>query len=149
MYKKYIKPFLHGTAEQWQKFMEDLNIVIIWGNGLNNNSPACFNLTWSSLNGEALCIFNDKAAEQKEEMRDTHFQCLCAITEHVFPKDNLLLKQKTYMCNHVFLHLGTKWQDDQWVLCQVGWTQQLSWWIPPFQPNQCFTDEQTKDILPI
>jgi hypothetical protein len=29
MYKKYMKPFLHGTAEQWQKFMEDINVVII------------------------------------------------------------------------------------------------------------------------
>ena len=27
-YKKYIKPFSHGTPEQWLKFMEELNIVI-------------------------------------------------------------------------------------------------------------------------
>jgi hypothetical protein len=47
-YKLYIKPSLHGTAEQWLKFMEDLNVVIR-GNGLNNNGPACFNLTRSSL----------------------------------------------------------------------------------------------------
>jgi hypothetical protein len=24
--------------------------------------------------------------------------------EHVFPADNPLLKQETYMCNHMFLH---------------------------------------------
>jgi hypothetical protein len=85
--------------------MEDLNIVIR-GNGLNKNSSARFNLTHSSLKGEALRVFNDKAAEQEEETRDTHIQCLRAITEQVFPKDNPLSKQKTYMRNHVFLHLS-------------------------------------------
>jgi hypothetical protein len=104
-YKKYVKPFSHGTPEQWLKFMEDLNIVIC-GNGLKKNGSAHFNLTRSSLKGEALCIFNDKAAEQEEETRDTHIKCLCAITEQVFPKDNPLSKQKTYMRNHMFLHLS-------------------------------------------
>jgi hypothetical protein len=49
--------------------MEDLNIVI-HGNGLNKNGSVRFNLTHSSLKGEALCVFNDKAAEQEEETRD-------------------------------------------------------------------------------
>jgi hypothetical protein len=62
-YKKYIKPFFHGTSEQWLKFMEDLN-VIIRGDGLDDNSLAHFNLTCSSLKGEALHIFNVKAAKQ-------------------------------------------------------------------------------------
>jgi hypothetical protein len=105
--KEHIKPFSFGTAEQWLKFMEDLNVVI-HGNGLNNNSMAHFNLTCSSLKGEALCIFNAKAEEQKEKTRDTHAQCLRPITEHVFPKENLHHKQKTFMCNHVFLHLSDK-----------------------------------------
>jgi hypothetical protein len=35
-YKKYIKPFSHGTPEQWLKFTEDLNVVIC-GNGLDKN----------------------------------------------------------------------------------------------------------------
>jgi hypothetical protein len=46
--------------------MEDLN-VIICGNGLDKNGSACFNLTRSSLKGEARRVFNDKAAEQEEE----------------------------------------------------------------------------------
>jgi hypothetical protein len=74
---------------------------------VNKNGSAHFNLTCSSLKAEALCIFNDKAAEQEEETRDTHFQCLRVITEQVFPKDNPLSKQKTYMHNHVFLHLSS------------------------------------------
>jgi hypothetical protein len=107
-YKKYIKPFSYGTPEQWLKFMEDLNVVIC-GNGLDKNGSAHFNLTHSSLKGEALHVFNDKAAEQEEETRDTHIQCLCAIMEQVFPKDNPLSKQKTYMRNHmVFLHLSDR-----------------------------------------
>ncbi len=117
----------------------------ICGNGLDNNGPACFNLTHSSLKCEALCVFNDKAVEQEKETKDTHIKCLCAITEHVFPKDNLLLKQKTYMHNHVFLHLSkrqvsefcTRWDEINKYLDE----------FPPFQPNQCFLDEQTKDIL--
>jgi hypothetical protein len=105
-YKMYIKPFSYGTPEQWLKFMEDLNVVIR-GNGLNKNSSSRFNLTRSSLKGEALHVFNNKAAEQEEETKDTHIQCLRAITEQVFPKDNPLSKQKTYMRNqHVFLHLS-------------------------------------------
>jgi hypothetical protein len=85
--------------------MEDLNVVI-HGNGLDKSGSAHFNLTHSSLKGEALHVFNDKAAEQEEETRDTHIQCLSVITEQVFPKDNPLSKQKTYMRNHVFLHLS-------------------------------------------
>jgi hypothetical protein len=48
-YKLYIKPFVHGMAEQWLKFMEDLNVVIR-GNGLlDNNGLARFNVIRSSL----------------------------------------------------------------------------------------------------
>jgi hypothetical protein len=58
-YKLHIKPFLHGTAKQWLKFMDKLNIVI-HGNGLNNeDGPVGFNMTSSSLKGKALGIFND------------------------------------------------------------------------------------------
>jgi hypothetical protein len=88
-YKKYMKPFSHGMPEQWLKFMEALNVVIR-GNGLDENGRARFNLTHSSLKGEALCVFNDKAVEQKEETKDTNVKCLCAVTEHIFPRDNLL-----------------------------------------------------------
>ncbi len=63
--------------------MDRLNLVI-HGNGLDNDGPAHFNVTCSLLKGKALCIFNDKAAEQKEETTDSHIQCLQAITEHVF-----------------------------------------------------------------
>jgi hypothetical protein len=38
-YKLNIKPFLHGTAVQWLKFMDKLNIVI-HANGLNSDCPA-------------------------------------------------------------------------------------------------------------
>jgi hypothetical protein len=66
---------------------------------IDKNGSAHFNLTCSSLKGEALCIFNDKAAEQEEETRDNHIECLHAITEQVFPKDNLLSKQKKQSVN--------------------------------------------------
>jgi hypothetical protein len=87
--------------------MEALNIVI-HGNGLNKNGRACFNLTPSSLKGEALPVLTDKAVEQEEETKDSHIKCLCAVTEHIFPKDNPLQKQKTYMHNQVFLHLNDR-----------------------------------------
>jgi hypothetical protein len=122
----------------------DLN-VIIHGNGLDKNGLTHFNLTRSSLKGEALCVFNDKAVEQEEETRDMHIKCLRAIMEHVFPKDNPLLKQKTYMSNHMFLHL-TERQVSEF---HARWDE-INYWldkIPPFQPNQCFVDEPTKDIL--
>jgi hypothetical protein len=95
-YKMYMTAFSHGTPEQWLKFMENLNVVIR-GNELDENGRAHFNLTRSSLKGEALCVFNDKVVEQKEETKDTHIKCLRAVTEQVFPKDNPLQKQKTYM----------------------------------------------------
>jgi hypothetical protein len=84
--------------------MDKLNIII-QGNGLDTDGLACFNITHSLLKGKAFHVFNDKAAEQKEKTKDTHIQSLQAITEHVFPADNPLLKQKTYMHNQVFLHL--------------------------------------------
>ena len=37
-YKLYIKPFSHGTAKHWLKFMAKLNIVI-HGNGLDEDGP--------------------------------------------------------------------------------------------------------------
>ena len=143
-YKKYMKPFSHGTPEQWLKFMEALNVVIR-GNGLNENGHAHFNLTCSSLKGEALCVFNDKAVEQEEETKDTHIKCLHAITEHIFPKDNPLQKQKTYMHNHMFLHLN----DRQVSEFHARWVKINNWLnkFPPFKPNQHFPDDQIKDIL--
>jgi hypothetical protein len=83
--------------------------------------------------------------EQEEETRDMHIKCLCAITEHVFPKDNPLLKQKTYMSNHMFLHLTERQVSEFHArLDEINnWLDKLL----PFQPNQCFVDEQTKDIL--
>jgi hypothetical protein len=105
----------------------------------------CFNLTRSSLKGEALHVFNDKAVEQKEEMRDTHIQCLFAIMEHAFPEDNPLLKQTTYMRNHVFLHLSDRTISEfhaRWYKLNIYLDE-----FPPFGPNQHFTEDQTKDIL--
>ncbi len=124
-YKKYIKPFSHGTPEQWLKFMEDLN-VIIHGNGL-------------------LRVFNNKAAEQEEETRDTHIKCLSAIMEQVFPKDNPLSKQKTYMRNHVFLHLSDQMISDlhaRWIKLNNYLDE-----FPPFEPNQQFMENKPKEIF--
>jgi hypothetical protein len=144
MYKKYMKPFSHGTPEQWLKFMEALNVVIR-GNGLNKNGHVHFNLTHSSLKGEALHIFNDKVAEQEEETKDTHIKCLHAITEHIFPEDSPVQKQKMYMHNHVFLHLN----DRQVSKFCTRWIKINNWLneFLPFKPNQHFLDDQIKDIL--
>ncbi len=143
-YKKYIKPFSHSTPEQWLKFMEELN-VIICANALDDNGHAHFNLTCSSHKGEALHIFNDKAAEQEEETKDTHIKCLHTIMEHIFHKDNLLHKQKTYMHNHMFLHLNDKQVSE---FC-ARWIKINNWLneFPPFQPYQHFPDDQVKEIL--
>jgi hypothetical protein len=67
-----------------------------------------FNTFFSLLKGDVLRIFNDNVAEQEKETKDSHIKCLHAIMEQVFPKDNPLQKQKTYMHNHVFLHLNDK-----------------------------------------
>jgi hypothetical protein len=109
------------------------------------NGSARFNLTRSSLKGEALRIFNDKAAEQEEETKDTHIQCLRAIMEQVFPKDNPLSKQKTYMRNHVFLHLSDRTISE----FRARWIKLNNYLdnFPPFEPNQCFTENKTKEIF--
>ncbi len=125
LYKMYMTAFSHGTPEQWLKFMENLNVVIR-GNGLNKNGRACFNLTCSSLKGDALRIFNDKAAEQEKETKDTHIKCLRAIMEQVFPKDSPLQKQKMYIRNHVFLHLNDKQVSEFRGRCPVEGNQQLA-----------------------
>ena len=124
--------------------MENLNMVIC-GNGLDKNGHACFNLTRSSLKGEALHIFNDKAAEQENKTKDTHIKCLRATTEQVFPKDNPFQKQKTYMCNHMFLHFNDKQVSE---FC-TRWKEINNWLdeFLPFEPNQHFLDDQFKEIL--
>jgi hypothetical protein len=128
LYKKYMMPFSHGIPEQWLKFMEALNVDIC-GNGLNQNGHAHFNLTRSSVKGEALHVFNDKAAEQETKTKDTHIKCLHTIMEHVFPKDNPLQKQKTYMHNHVFLHLN----DKQVSKFRARW-KEINNWLNKFPP---------------
>jgi hypothetical protein len=138
----YMTAFSHGMPEQWFKFMENLNVVLC-GNGLDENGCARFNLTHSSLKGDVLHIFNDKAAEQQEKKtKNSHIKCLRAITEQVFPKDNPLQKQKTYMCNHMFLRLNDKQVSE---FC-TRWKEINNWLdeFPPFQPNQHFPDDQVK-----
>ena len=63
-YKKHINPFSYGTAEQWLKFMEDVNIIIR-GNGLDNYCLVHFNLTHSLLKGEALCLTRQQNKKKK------------------------------------------------------------------------------------
>jgi hypothetical protein len=102
-------------------------------------------MTRSLLKGEAIHVFNDKAAEQKEETTDSHVQCLQAMTEHVFPKDNPLLKQKTLMCNHVFLHLSYRTISEfcaRWIELNNYLNEFLQLGL-----NQNFTEDQTKDII--
>ncbi len=68
-----------------------------------------------------------------DENGRAHIKCLCAIMEHIFPKDNLLLKQKTYMHNYMFLHLN----DKQVSKFHARWVK-INYWLnefPPFQPN--------------
>ncbi len=136
-------PFSHGMPEQWLKFMENINVVIC-GNGLDKNVHASFNLTHSSLKGEALHVFNDKAAEKTETM-DTHIKCLHTITEHVFPKESPLQKQKMYMHNHMFLHLNEKQVSK---FC-ARWKEINNWLdeFLPFKPNQHLPDDQVKELL--
>jgi hypothetical protein len=141
------------------KSISNLSLTVLLSNGSNSwrtstssfvemaskNGSACFNLTRSSLKGEALRIFNDKAAEQEEETRDTHIQCLRAITEQVFPKDNPLSKQKTYMRNHVFLHLGDQMISE----FRARWIKLNNYLheFPSLEPNQRFTENKTKEIF--
>jgi hypothetical protein len=58
------------------------------------------------------------------------------------PKDNPLLKQKTYMHNHVFLHLS-EWQVSEF---RARWDEINNYLnkFPPFPPNQHFLDEKPK-----
>jgi hypothetical protein len=92
-----------------------------------------------------LCVFNDKAAEQKEETKDSHIKCLRAITEHTFHKDNPLEKQKTYIHDHMFLHLNDRQVSE---FC-ARWIKINNWLnkFLPFKPNQHFPDDQIKYIL--
>jgi alpha-D-ribose 1-methylphosphonate 5-triphosphate synthase subunit PhnH len=79
--------------------MEDLNIII-HGNGLNKNGSAHFNLTRSSLKGEALRVFNNKAAEQEEKQETLIFnvsvllQNKCSQRQSTFQAENLYVQPR-------------------------------------------------------
>jgi hypothetical protein len=63
----------------------------------------------------------------------------------VFPKDNPLSKQKTYMRNHVFLHLGDRTISEfraRWIKLNNYLDE-----FPPLEPNQRFTENKTKEIF--
>jgi hypothetical protein len=65
--------------------------------------------------------------------------------EQVFPKDNPLAKQKTYMHNHVFLHLSDRTISE----FRARWIELNNYLdkFPPFEPNQCFMENETKEIF--
>jgi hypothetical protein len=105
-YKIYLKPFDSGMPEQWLKFMAKLKIIIS-SNGLMKDGLAHFNMMCSSLKGEALWVFNDKAKELSQETVSNYHKCLQALMEHVFPS-KALQKQKHFMQNSVYLHLNDR-----------------------------------------
>jgi hypothetical protein len=119
--------------------------VVIRGNGLDENGHAHLNLSRSSLKGEVLDVFNDKAVEQKTETKDTHIKCLCPIMEHVFPEDNPLQKHIMYVHNHVFFHLNDK-QVSKFCALWKEINNRLDEFLP-FKPSQYFMDDQVKEIL--
>jgi hypothetical protein len=84
---------------------------------------------------------------QGKKKRDEGYSYSMSLHSHgtCIPKDNPLLKQKTDMCNHLFLHLNDKLISEfhtRWVELNNYLNE-----FPPFQPNQHFTEDQTKDIL--
>ena len=139
-YKLYLKPFSNGTPEEWLRFKNKIKIVTD-GNGLQKDGPALFNVTRSSLQGEALRVFNDAAAQLKETTKDTHLKCLRAVTEHVFP-DSALSTQKRYMRHNVYLHLSDKSISEfcaRWIEIDNYLPE-----FPPFGTNQRFPEDETK-----
>jgi hypothetical protein len=65
--------------------------------------------------------------------------------EQVFPKDNPLSKQKSYMHNHGFLHLSDQTISEfraRWIKLNNYLDE-----FPPLEPNQCFTENETKEIF--
>jgi hypothetical protein len=63
----------------------------------------------------------------------------------VFPKDNPLSKQKTYMHNHMFLHLSD-WTISEFCTRWIELNNYLDE-FPPFEPNQHFTENETTEIF--
>ena len=59
-YKVYVDPFDFGMPEQWLNFQTKLRIIIR-GNGLDENGPACFNLLCTLLKDDALRLFDKRA----------------------------------------------------------------------------------------
>jgi hypothetical protein len=95
-YKLYIKPSymvrVSNGSNSWinstllSKAMDW--IIVVW--------HASMWLTRSFYSKARLFMSLMTRQWKKEKTKDTHVQCLQAITEHVFPADNPLLKQKTY-----------------------------------------------------
>ena len=75
----------------------------------------------------------------------SHVKFLQAIIKHVFPADNPLLKQKSFMHNHMFLHLSDRTISE----FHARWIQLNNYHneFPPFKPNQHFTEDETKSIF--
>ena len=89
-----------GTAEEWLKFLQNLDRVII-GQDLKSG-PNKFSMARRLLAGDSLSHFNDKASSQLDdkgqpsETEETFKLCIRAVTETILSKKALLV-QKRYM----------------------------------------------------
>jgi hypothetical protein len=90
-------------------------------------------------------LFASSTTRLQNKKKKQEIEFLCAITEQVFPKDNPLSKQKTYMRNHVFLHLSDRTISE----FRARWIELNNYVdeFPPFEPNQHFMENETKEIF--
>jgi hypothetical protein len=82
-YKVYINPVGSGKPEEWLNFQTKLRIVI-WGNGLDENSLLHFNLSCTLLKDEAFHVFNEqdnKLTENKKTVRRTRQTIFCVFVQ--------------------------------------------------------------------
>jgi hypothetical protein len=89
-YNVSIDPFDSGMSEQWLNFHTKLRIIIRRGHGLDENGPACFNLTCALLKDDTPRLFDKRAiklAANKDgytENKTDHILCLHSISQNMY-----------------------------------------------------------------
>eukprot|EP00957_Ditylum_brightwellii_P158623 12073495-Ditylum_brightwellii.AAC.2 len=102
-----------GTPKEWPQFVNLISHVFK-GQDITD-LEATYTLVKSLLKGDALQVFQNEEAVQKERDVPSFTKCLQAVTKHVFPIKACKI-QKKYICNICKpLRLGSC----EWISCMI------------------------------
>lgn len=133
--------FRSGTAEAFLEFRRNLKKAIV-GQHITTGPPM-FSMARRLMAGDALSVFNNRAAELGAETTANFKQVMNALAAHVFPQRALRM-QKRYMRRYMRKPKG---QTTREYIARVNEINEYLSLFPPFEADQKLPTDEILDIL--